>query len=139
MNLLLERHPPGVTCTIGELFSDGQSLTHTLERLPNGPFPCIPAGTYRVLLTVSDRAKQGTLWSPNPKSLLPLVLSVPGRNGIRIHAGNISAETEGCILVGTWTGGEILSSSRAALEYLMDLLEIEEIANRQTWLEVRDP
>jgi hypothetical protein len=51
---------------------------------------CIPDGTYFVLLT----------WSPKFKRKLPLLIDVPGFDGIRIHPGNTSDDTEGCLLVG---------------------------------------
>jgi Family of unknown function (DUF5675) len=60
----------------------------------------IPAGRYRVALTVSDRAARGSLWSPRPDHNLPLLLDVHGFEGIRIHSGNTDRNTEGCILVG---------------------------------------
>ena len=49
----------------------------------------IPAGTYPVKVT----------WSPKFKRMLPLVLNVPGRSGIRVHRGTKPEHSRGCILV----------------------------------------
>ncbi len=54
----------------------------------------IPEGRYAVVIT----------WSPKFKQWLPLLLGNENFkrqwSGIRIHAGNTSCDTEGCILVG---------------------------------------
>lgn len=143
MTLELSRHPAGLTCVIGDLTIDGEPFTHTLEDLPRktkvAGETCIPAGTYRVVLTESEAVKQGRLWSPNEKGLLPLLLSVPGFEGIRIHAGNTDKNTRGCILVGSWRGGEFLNNSRDALSSLMDMLEIATIARRPIHIQITDP
>lgn len=49
----------------------------------------IPIGTYPVRVT----------WSPKFKRLLPIVLNVPGRSGIRVHRGTKPEHSRGCILV----------------------------------------
>lgn len=143
MLLGLERHPPGLTGVVGELTIDGAPFTHTLERLPTADSPCIPAGLYRVVLTESDRAKRGLLWCPGadrkpPDYRLPLLLSVPGREGIRMHAANSAADLRGCIGVGSWHGGEFLTGSRSALSSLIDMLDIAEISRRPIHIEVKD-
>lgn len=141
MKLLLERDPSSLTCTIGHLSADGVHLCDTLEdplrEKPGIPVEkwkvagdtAIPAGTYKVEIT----------YSPRFGCDLPLLLSVPGFEGIRIHAGNTDADTEGCILVGTWTGGEFIRNSRIALAALMDLLEIAACSKRPVTIEVRNP
>lgn len=50
----------------------------------------IPAGEYPLTIT----------YSPRFKRRLPLINNVPGRSGIRIHAGNYARESEGCLLMG---------------------------------------
>ena len=49
----------------------------------------IPCGTYPIAVT----------WSPKFKRMLPLVLNVPGRSGIRVHRGTKPEHSRGCILV----------------------------------------
>ena len=49
----------------------------------------IPCGTYPVKVT----------WSPKFKRMLPIVLNVPGRSGIRVHRGTRPEHSRGCILV----------------------------------------
>lgn len=53
----------------------------------------IPAGRYQVIVNMSNRFKR----------LLPLVVNVPGFEGIRIHPGNKAEDTEGCLLPGTYS------------------------------------
>lgn len=50
----------------------------------------IPAGTYKVVLSYSNRFKR----------VLPEILGVKGFEGIRIHGGNDRNDTHGCLLVG---------------------------------------
>ena len=108
--------------TIGKLYEAGQYFCDTLEdpvRVltdinKDGDFndpgegkvygqTAIPAGTYRVIFTMSNRFKK----------LMPLLVDVPGYAGVRIHAGNKPEDTEGCILVGKNTIKGQVTDSRA--------------------------
>lgn len=74
---------------------------------------CIPPGTYNLRVT----------WSPAFRQWLPLIEAVPGRSGIRIHAGNKPAHTKGCILVGELDHtNRILMRSQPTLQQLMQKL-----------------
>ena len=62
--------------------------TQEVATLENDDY-IIPCGTYPVRVT----------WSPRFKRMLPLVLKVPGRSGIRVHRGTKPEHSCGCILV----------------------------------------
>ncbi len=143
MKLKLERFPHGILSTIGELSADGQFVSHTLEDLPREKKIAgetrIPAGTYTVLLTVSPAVSAGKLWSPLANTELPLLINVPGFDGIRIHSGNTDKNTNGCILVGDWNGGEFIKNSRARLEQLCDLMVAAKMMRQPVTIEILDP
>ena len=121
MELKLNRIFLGSSATIGELYVDGEHIADTLEDRvrPEGEKvygkTAIPEGTYEVKLT----------YSPRFKKILPEILNVPNFTGIRIHCGNSSADSSGCILVGTWDGEkeDWISDSKIAFNKLMSLLE----------------
>lgn len=121
MELKLNRIFLGSSATIGELYIDKKYIADTLEDRvrPEGEKvygkTAIPEGTYEVKLT----------YSPRFKKILPEILNVPNFSGIRIHTGNSSKDTEGCILVGTWDGEkeDWASDSKIAFNKLMSLLE----------------
>lgn len=114
MELLLARRDLAASYTIGDLYVDGAFECYTLEDpVREGPKvygqTAIPTGKYEVKLT----------WSPRFKRELPLLLNVPGFEGIRIHAGNTSKDTEGCILVGQEKSEGRVMFSQAALSPLI--------------------
>ena len=75
----------------------------------------VPEGTYPVVITKSKKFGK----------YLPLLVGVPGFEGVRIHSGNTVNDTEGCILVGqNLEKGKVLLS-RLTLEKLMRLIENE--------------
>lgn len=116
MKITIDRKWAKAGYTVGRLYVDGKLLCNTLEPplKGNGSHPkgAIPRGVYGVEVT----------WSPRFRRMLPLVCGVPGFSGIRIHAGNTVSDTMGCILVGWNTDVGRLTSSRAALEKLLGLI-----------------
>jgi hypothetical protein len=86
----------------------------------------IPVGRYRIAIT----------YSPKFKQRMPILLRVPGFEGIRIHWGNTSADTDGCILVGQSRLGTVLLHSRAAFEPLYKRLETALLATEEVWIGV---
>lgn len=139
MRLLIQRKPSSNVCTIGDLFIDGHFQCHTLEDVDREIIgepvskwkvagkTAIPKGAYSVIVNQSARFKR----------LLPLVQNVPGFEGIRIHPGNTDADTEGCILPGTWAGGDSVHSSGNAFAMLIAKLNIAIKANDPIYLEIR--
>jgi len=120
MKLTLQRRPSLGGATIGKLYIDGVYACCTLEdevrEIEGVPVSewkikgatAIPSGQYRVTLEPSARFGPDTL----------TIHDVPGFQYIRMHAGNTSADTEGCPLLGmqatetTLIGG----TSRPAVE-----------------------
>ena len=109
--------------TIGRLLIDGLFYGWTLEdtdrrleedinRKIRGK-TAIPTGRYRVIIT----------WSPRFKRDLPLLVAVPGFDGIRIHSGNTPNDTEGCILVGKTKGNDFVGQSRAAFNEVFSAIQ----------------
>ena len=110
MKLRLERFEYGDTYTIGKFYIDSVFHSFSLEDVVRkgekiDGKTAIPTGTYSVIIDVSTRfGKQ-----------LPHILDVPNFTGVRIHSGNTSKDTEGCILLGyTWPGGDFVGKSKDA-------------------------
>lgn len=127
MKLLLERLQLDKDCTIGALHLDGEFECWTLEDVvrPVGApkvrgKTAVPFGTYDVVIT----------HSPRFKVLMPLLLNVPGFEGIRIHPGNTADNTEGCILVGVDRLGKSIGRSRIAYNALFAKLQ-KALGNKQ--------
>lgn len=117
IDLLLTRKPSSAVCTLGTMKLNGVFECYTLEdptrSIKVWGATAIPAGVYTVIITMSNRFKR----------LLPLVMNVPGFEGIRIHPGNTAADTDGCILVGNATRGDSVINSRVAFEALFAKLQ----------------
>lgn len=106
MNITLNRIAKKPKYTIGKLYIDGEYFCDTIEDTDRGLIQtmtdaqvkskkvygqtAIPTGTYRVIISYSNKFKRQ----------MPLLLNVPGFLGIRIHSGNTEKDTEGCLIVG---------------------------------------
>jgi hypothetical protein len=112
----------------GEFWLDGLLECYYLEPSRFTPYypghPCIPAGIYRVALTMS----------PHLGYVCPEILNVSGRTAIRWHIGNFPKDVLGCCVVGTVLGSNSVADSRTAFHALMDKLRGNEIV-----AEYRDP
>ena len=110
--MLLRRFQLTDQSTIGRLYIDDAVACYTLEdvvrpvKIPGET--AIPAGHYNVIVT----------FSPHFQTDLPLLENVPNYSGVRIHPGNTKADTDGCILVGTSFGDDVVNNSRAAFALL---------------------
>lgn len=138
MTLRLVREPSRNGATFGVLFVDGRFECFTLEdevrEVAQQPVSAwkvakqtaIPAGRYRIIVTPSVRFHRP----------LPLLVDVPGFSGVRIHPGNTTADTEGCLLVGLDRDGDRVLRSRLAFERLFPQLEQ---ATGDLWIAIENP
>lgn len=111
--------------TIGELSINGASECFVLEDRFRLPFEAkvpqrtaIPCGIYSVAITHSPRFGLE----------MPLLLDVPGYQGVRIHPGNTPADTEGCLLPGWVRERDRVLQSREAYARLFQRLREGESA-----------
>ncbi len=117
MKLTLIRETFTDTSTIGKLYIDGVFHCFTLEDKVRDKkiksITAIPVGTYEVIINYSNRFKQ----------LMPLLLRVPNFEGVRIHWGNYSADSDGCILVGSTKAVNMVGNSKSQYAKLMAILK----------------
>lgn len=118
MNVEIRRKWETSRSIVSELFIDEKFICDGLEPSRKTPVhvghPCIPVGTYKVIITQS----------PNLGYATPEVLNVPGRTHIRWHIGNKPEDVLGCVAIGIagtqhdWVG----SSTHTFHEVLMPIL-----------------
>ena len=93
MNLYIVRYP-NMGGTPGDLIIGRKVFCHTLEDVLQPPgvkiegSTCIDAGKYRVVLSMSEHFGK----------VLPELQDVDNFTGVRMHGGNTTADTAGCIL-----------------------------------------
>lgn len=128
MKLTLKRIALKPTYTIGKLYIDDNYFCDTLEdtvrdlnkdgKFDNGQKKikgktAIPYGTYEIKWTYSPRFKKYT----------PQLMSVPSFEGIRIHSGNSSKDTEGCLLLGENKKVGMVLNSKATIEKFYPIIK----------------
>lgn len=128
MRLTLKRIANRKDYCIGKLYINGKYFCDTLEDVDRGlddsmteeeikrlkvkGQTAIPVGIYTVLMT----------YSPKYQKIMPLINNVKGYSGIRIHSGNSSKDTDGCLLVGKNTVVGRLTDSRNTFNALFKRL-----------------
>ena len=71
------------------------------------------------------------------RDVLPILLGVPNFEGIRIHAGNCSEDTEGCILVGqNREVGKVLDSRKWLYELKQKIVEAKD-RGEAVWITIK--
>ena len=135
-HLYIAKEPDGNNPGLGQPLTKGLQICDTLEPTwrdyKNGAYKvkgrsAIPVGRYAVVISFSPKFKQ---W-------LPILLGVPKFDGIRIHAGNTAADTEGCILVGkNRLVGQVLDS-RIWLHRLKQKIVEAKGRGEAVWLTVK--
>lgn len=110
--------------TIGELFINNELFCNTLEDVVRETKvygeTAIPAGTYQVIINLSKRFKCN----------MPLLINVPGFEGIRIHPGNHKDNTEGCILLGKYNKNKPNWISNSKDTYYKFLFKLQDLLNK---------
>lgn len=127
MKLTLNRIAYREKYTIGKLYIDGVYFCDTIEDIPREVKvmneTCIPKGLYKVIINMSNRFKR----------LMPLLLNVPGFEGIRIHNGINQDSTSGCIVVGKNT---IVGKLTQSKEYFDNLFHILSVTKESITIEI---
>lgn len=141
MNLSLERRWRSDKATIGSLFIDGVHECFVLEdkvreiegvdvnqwKVQNET--AIPSGRYKVIKSYSNRFQRITLQ----------LINVPGYSGVRIHPGNIPANTDGCLLPGT---ERVDTSAVVNSKLACDALEAKvmpKLDTEECWITITNP
>lgn len=104
--------------TIGVMYIDGQFFCHTCEDADRNLHDfmdmsdivdkkvygntAIPCGRYDVVTDYSNKYKRN----------MPHICNVKGFEGIRIHSGNSSKDSEGCLLLGKAVLGNDLAPTK---------------------------
>lgn len=133
MELKLTRKWLTKNSTVGELSVDGKQECFVIE--DNYPTPykktpgvtAIPAGRYEVIVNISTRFKVE----------MPLLLNVPEYQGVRIHPGNTSSDTEGCLLPGRKREVNKVLESKLAYDALFTKIKAAIARKERVWITIQ--
>ena len=95
----------------------------------------IPLGTYRITITKSKRYGK----------MMPLLHNVPNFGGVRLHCGNNTDDTSGCILVGMGrdpgaeSDGLQITQSRDAMDEVQPRIAAALAHGDEVWLDIVQP
>jgi len=104
-HLLLIRDTYTLQSTIGKLYFNGEYFGYTLEDVSRGDnikLPgetSIPEGTYKVKSSISSRFKRMMPMIFNQPNGYELISKGISFKGLRLHGGNRSKDTHGCVLI----------------------------------------
>ena len=140
MKFMLARDWKLLDRTIGRLYGDIDEtswVSYTGEDVVRKPGEkkvygqtAIPAGTYKISLTYSNRFKR----------ILPEIHNVPGFTGIRVHGAKptvpVEFSTLGCVCVGMTHDSEGVYDCTAALNKVIDLLKSAEQRKEESTITV---
>ena len=135
MNLSLIRDTFTEHSTTGKLFIENEFVCFVLEdqdrKLEAGGKKvygrtAIPRGRYKIELD----------WSPKYGRDMPHLIDVPQFEGIRIHTGNRSTDTEGCLIPGQERTDNYVRNSKLAFDALLQKLNLAWANNEEVWLTI---
>lgn len=154
MKIKLRRIFRGTNYTIGKLYVNDEWICDTLEDPDRGldyrqPLSyikskkvpgktAIPTGIYRVTLDVkSPKFGSKAFYKEVCEGYLPRLMGVPGYEGVLIHVGNTTDDTEGCILVGyNKVKGQVIDSRNAFIKLWNNFLKKAKSMRMEVILEV---
>lgn len=138
LKLKLVRKAGNANFTEGRMYLNDEFECFTIEdadrKLESGGVKiqnktAIPKGVYKIILSMSNRFKK----------VLPEVLGVPNFSGVRIHSGNTSKDTEGCIIVGALNDSfddDFVGASKVAMSRLLPKIQKAIKAGKEVSLEI---
>ena len=139
MTIYMVRDDCTETRTLGTMtFPDGficQTLEDPVRGVKIPGDTAIPSGTFQVTITRSKRFQK----------MLPLLHNVPGFGAVRIHAGNGTGDTSGCVLVGSQRGtfslgaDQTIVHSREAMDQVQSRIAAALAHGEQVWLDIVTP